>query len=274
MSDILSTTSAPRSITVDTAASSYIDWTAVISGALVGIAIIATMTAFGSALGLSLTLPAAGRSVSAGAAIAIAIWTLWVVISGYIAAGYIAGRMRHQSIDISVDEAEFRNGAHGLVAWAITTLVVAVLTTFVVFGGERALNNSASRVGDHVRYVSDQLLRTERTEAAYDEGLHREVASVLRKASMTSPPASEDKSYLVGQVTLRGATSADAERRVDAAIADVRANAETTRKVGILVSFLAAASLAVGAAAAWWAATRGGAHRLDYRGISIFTRWH
>jgi hypothetical protein len=263
-----------KSIAVDADTSPYIDWSAVVAGALVGIAIIATLTAFGSAVGLSLTSPYLGRGLSAyGTAIAIAIWTLWVIISGHIAAGYIAGRMRHVSTDTSLDEAELRNGTHGLVAWAVTTIIVALLTAFAVFGGEHALNTNAPQNVDRAQYVADQLLRGQRMEVTYDQGRHREVASVLRMASLPGGVKAEDKNYLIRLVAARGTDDVEAERRVDAAIAEVKTAADNVRKGGVLVGFLAAASLAIGAAAAWWAAKVGGAHRLDYRGISVFTRW-
>jgi hypothetical protein len=273
MSDVLNIPTASTSVAGDTAPSSYIDWTAVIAGALVGIAIITTLTVFGAAVGLSLTTPTLGHGFGAYAtAVAIALWTMWVVISGHVAAGYIAGRMRHLTIDTSPEEADMRNGAHGLVAWAITTIVVALLTAFAIFGGERALADGAARNEDHPTYVADQLLRAE-AAAVYSDARHREVAAILRTASHTGTLSADDRAYLVGLATSRGATPADVERRVDAAVADVKDHADAARKIGVLVGFLTAASLAVGAAAAWWAARLGGAHRLDYRGISALTRW-
>jgi hypothetical protein len=272
MSDISIVSTKP--VVAEIGPVSYMDWGAVVAGALVGIAVIATLTAFGSAVGLSLTSPYLGRGFSAyGTAVAIAIWAMWVVISGDIAAGYLAGRLRHASVESSRDEAELRNGAHGLVAWALTTIVVALLTAFAVFGGAKAVSSNAPQTADHAQYVADQLLRGERLEPPYDQGRHREVASVLRTASLPGGVNADDKAYLVRIVTARGADNAEAERQVDAAIADVKAEADALRKGGVLIGFLTAASLAIGAAAAWWAAKAGGAHRLDYRGISALTRW-
>jgi hypothetical protein len=221
-----------------------------------------------------LTSPYLGRGLSAYAtAVAIAIWTMWVLISGHLAAGYLAGRLRHVGVNSNRDEAELRDGAHGLVSWALTTIIVALMTAFAIFGGEKALNSNASQATDHAQYVADQLLRGDRLEPPYDQGRHREVASVLRSASLPGGVKADDKAYLVRVVTARGADNAEAERRVDAAITDVKAEADALRKAGVLLGFLTAASLAIGAAAAWWAAKVGGAHREDYRGISVLTRW-
>jgi hypothetical protein len=79
----------------------------------------------------------------------------------------------------------------------------------------------------------------------------------------------DDRAYLARLVSDEtGLNQADADARVDMAITGLnqaRANAmrlaERARKFGILITFLTAASLAVGAAACWWAATIGGRHR-------------
>lgn len=279
MSDILNSPRTATSLAIEAAQTSYMDWGAVVAGALVGIAVIAVMTTFGSAVGLSLASPMESHGFAASAiAVAAAIWTMWIVISGYVVAGYIAGRIRHIGVDTSPEEAEIRNGAHGLVAWAITTIAVASLTTFVVSSGSHALGNKASPNSDRTAYVADELLRGSGQNGTYqggtyNDGLRREVASILRNAALPGGVSADDKAYLVRLVSAGGPVGEDANGRVVAAIAEIKANADAVRKTGILFAFLTAASLAVGAAAAWAAAKLGGAHRLDYRGISALTRW-
>jgi hypothetical protein len=53
----------------------------------------------------------------------------------------------------------------------------------------------------------------------------------------------------------------EASARVDQAVAGLYEASEKARKFGILLTFLTAASLAIGAAASWWAAIVGGNHR-------------
>jgi hypothetical protein len=273
MPDTLSAARPATTVAIETAQAPYIDWASVVAGTFVGAAVIATLTAFGSAVGLSVTSAFRGHGASAYAtAVAVAIWTLWVVISGYIAAGYVAGRMRHLSIDASEHEAELRNGTHGLVAWAITTIIVAALTASAVFGGQHAFSSQSGGIAEP-SYAADQLLRTDRPDGGYDQGLHHEVATILQRAALPGGVSSDDRTYLVRLVTARGAPAADATKRVDTAITEVKDQAETARKTGVLLGFLTAASLAVGAAASWWAAKVGGAHRQDYVGVSAFTRW-
>ena len=44
--------------------------------------------------------------------------------------GYLAGRLRSKWVDVDGDEAFFRDTAHGLLAWAVATVLTAsVLTT-------------------------------------------------------------------------------------------------------------------------------------------------
>jgi hypothetical protein len=66
---------------------------------------------------------------------------------------------------------------------------------------------------------------------------------------------------------------ADAQKRVSTAVQQVRDNANRTRRTGIMVAFLTAASLAVGAAAAWAAAALGGRHRDEGVDTSDMFRW-
>lgn len=255
-------------------ASSYLGWPAIIAGALVGTAIFVTLTPFGSAIGLAITSPYLGQGLSAKATvIAITIWTLWVVVSSYIASGYIAGRMRHMTPDVSIHESEIRDGAHGLIAWALTTLLVGMIVSTALSGIVREAQSKTPEQTDHSLYMADALLRGERLETPYNEGLRREVAAILQSGVYNGAVTASDRDYLVRLVTDRGLTPVDAQKRVDYAITDVRDTANAKRKVGILAAFLSAAASAIGAAAAWWAATIGGQHRKNYAGVSIFTRW-
>jgi hypothetical protein len=88
----------------------------------------------------------------------------------------------------------------------------------------------------------------------------------------------DDRAYLTRVVmdTTR-LSEADASARVDAAVtglnqakAEAQRLADKARKFGILVTFLTAASLAIGAAASWWAAVVGGRHHDQATDFSHF----
>lgn len=92
----------------------------------------------------------------------------------------------------------------------------------------------------------------------------------------------DDRAYLTRIVMDNtGLGEAEASARVDQAVAglqqaraEARDLAERARRFGILVTFLTAASLAIGAAACWWAAILGGQHRDQAIDIGyLFGRW-
>ena len=58
------------------------------------------------------------------------------------AGGYIAGRMRSRFGDAVADEVEFRDGAHGLVVWAVATLGIGVVMAAVAAVPSMAANVS------------------------------------------------------------------------------------------------------------------------------------
>jgi hypothetical protein len=65
-----------------------------------------------------------------------------------------------------------------------------------------------------------------------------------------------------------GIPEPEAKARVDSIIGRAREAAEKARKFALLLAFAIAATLAVGAAVAWWAAVPGGEHRdqsFDFR---------
>ena len=255
---------------------SYVDWAAVLGGTFLATAVFVTLTTFGSAIGLSLTSPYSGQGFSAKAtAIAIAIWSVWVAVSSLIAGGYLAGRLRHRVHDASEHESDIRDGSHGLLVWALAALFSSYLIATAAGGLASHAPGHAAAAPDPATSAADTLLRGDRAPAAaYDDGLHREVARVLATGAYGSNLTTDNRTYLARVVAARsGANQADAERRVDAAVIEVRNETNTARRIGVLVAFLTAASLAVGAAGAWWAAVEGGKHRDQGTAYSPFTRW-
>jgi nucleoid DNA-binding protein len=107
------------------------------------------------------------------------------------------------------------------------------------------------------------------------------VSRILLMGAPEGSLSSDDRAYLARVVAARtGLSQPDAEKRVDALSAQmktsadkVRAATETARKAGILLAFLTAASMVLGAAAAWWGAGVGGLHRDEKFDASHLTRW-
>src|SRR4051812_50189085 len=71
----------------------YVDWCAVLAGALIACAIFVLLTTFGSAIGLTLTSPYPGSGFSGKVATwVIGIWEIWVAGSAFAIGGFFSGR--------------------------------------------------------------------------------------------------------------------------------------------------------------------------------------
>jgi hypothetical protein len=260
---------------------SYVDWAAVLAGAFIACAIFVVLTTFGSAIGLTLTSPYPGSGFSGKVATwVIGIWELWVAVSAFAVGGYLAGRLRHRVHDASEHESDVRDSAHGLLVWAIAALLGGWIVTMTARDLAHAVGGNQDRTpvagkADPARYAADTMLRTDKpTPGGYDEPLHKEVASVLAAYATGVTINQDDAAYLTRATAAHsGIAQGDAEQRVRTAVQQVRDNANRARRTGVMLAFLTAVSLAVGAAAAWAAAGLGGRHRDEGTDASDMFRW-
>lgn len=271
---------------------SYVDWPAIIAGAVLASAVSFLFLTFGSAIGLSLTEPF-GRTDAPlfWAAIAIALWIVWVQVSAFLAGGYVTGRMRRRHFNANEHEVDVRDGLHGLLVWATGIVIMAVLAV----GGLGHLATSASNIvgstgaaaasaaGDELSgtdpfdYAVDILFRGDTGEAGDPRA---EATRIIVGGVIGNGVTDADREYLASVVASRTTlTEAEAEARVDEVIAqaqaiqdDIMDAAEQARRIGILVAFMTAASLAISAAAAYFAAGAGGNHRDKNTMVPFFSR--
>ncbi len=94
-------------------------WGAAAAGALAAIAISFILIALGAGIGLLKTSPYSAWPSATALTAAGAIWIVLAQTWGYACGGYIAGRVRTRVPEASSDETNFRDGAHGLVSWAL-----------------------------------------------------------------------------------------------------------------------------------------------------------
>lgn len=283
---------------------SYLDWAAIFAGAVFALALSFLLMNFGAALGLSLTSPYRGEGVSAQwLAIAAAIWFVWVIVTGFGAGGYLAGRMRRRAGDAIADEVEVRDGAHGLMVWATGALIGMILAAAGVSG---AWGVASSAVGGAVgtaaditaetassEYFADLLVRNADPAAAPAAGpaagasdgaaigpdVRAELTGIVTRFITSGTLSDRDETYLVQRVASLGdLDQATARARVDEVIAEIEAlqaaaleTVEDARVAGVIFGFIAAATLLVGAVAAFFAAIAGGHHRDDGIGMTLFT---
>jgi hypothetical protein len=267
---------------------SYVEWGAVFAGAVLAAALSFVLLTFGTAIGLSATSPWPGSGLSAKVIASLAVfWAMAQQIGSVMVGGYVAGRMRSRWHE-SGHEADFRDGLHGALVWAVGVLISALLVfatagTAAGVGGKVAESVSSTNATDT---VIDTLLRPTTTAQAAppatpptagaaatvptrpraaapagDESraeIARRLASSVSSGSMT-PENRTQLAQLVAQRT--GIPQAEAERRVDQAVNSARAAADKARRAAILTGFVTAAGLILSLAAGWWAAVRGGNHR-------------
>ena len=109
---------------------SAVEWDSIFGGALAAFGVTAILLTLGPGLGLTTVSPWSFSNPSPttfGTAAAI-----WLVVTQWLSSafgGYLTGRLRTKWVGIRTDEVLFRDTAHGLLAWALATLLIAALLT-------------------------------------------------------------------------------------------------------------------------------------------------
>jgi hypothetical protein len=271
----------------DTAATgSYVDWPAIIAGVVLASAISLVLLTFGSAIGLSfINFRSAEGVMPLWIGMAAALWLLWVQVSSFMAGAYLTGRLRRRHGDASEHESDVRDGAHGLLVWGGALVVGAIIATSGIGAAVTAVGSAAATATEAASNVADEdgldpnayfvdtLFRTAPgaapAVAGTDTSAIRGEAGRILMQGAADGVGEADRAYLAQLVaTNTGLTNEEATARVnevmtavEQAKAEAVAAAENARKMGVLAAFLTAASLLVSAAAAFWAAQKGGNHR-------------
>lgn len=121
----------------------YIDWAAVLAGAVVATGLSVVLTTFAAALGLGSISIGEGGGVSTWWLILTGLFVVLSMVAANLLGGYIAGRMRRPVGSPNADETTVRDGMNGLTVWGLGMLVTAVLATSAITGGLRAAGNAA-----------------------------------------------------------------------------------------------------------------------------------
>ncbi len=255
---------------------SPVSWAAIVAGAVAAAALTLVLIAFGSGLGLSSISPWSGSGVSASTfQIGTGIYLVIVSVMSSAIGGYVAGRLRTKWVGVHNNEVFFRDTAHGLLAWALATLIsatalvstTAYLANGAIAGGTAASSQALGRLGSSEMYV-DRLFRPApgQSPTEPDKGNFAPRAEVLRlwradfhDGADLSPA---DRAYVAQVVAARtGLNQADAEKRIDAVVAEAKSAADVARRNAAHLSFWLTAALLFGAFAASLAAAEGGALR-------------
>ena len=236
---------------------SYIDWAAILGGAVVATAVATIFAAFGAALGLSALSAEPGEGSFNVAIILSGIWVVLTLVASYAAGGYIAGRMRRRVDQATADEVVARDMINGLVVWGVGMVVGAMLLTNAATSAVSAVGSAAGTVitaagsvvggaaqgalsaagalvpdgvsADPMGFITNSLMRPAVANplTATPEALAADVGSILANVVATGEISDADRVYLESAVAAQtGLPPVEVTARVDGAIAA----AQTTRE--------------------------------------------
>jgi hypothetical protein len=220
----------------------------------------------------------------------------WLVVVQWLSAGvggYLTGRLRTKWVGIHTHEVGFRDTAHGFLAWALATLLVAGVmsssVSAIIGAGTQAVatvagatTSAATTVAAKAApdlstsYFTDALLRpsnpaTATATTGNTEASAAELSRILANAAVQGKMSDEDRTYVDRLVAARtGLSEADAKKRVDTVLKQIddakvaaQQAADKARKAASATALLGALSLFVGAFIAAVAAAFGGRQRDD-----------
>jgi hypothetical protein len=256
------------------AAGSGVSWASIAAGAVVAAAMSLALFALGAGLGLSSVSPWADSGVSASTFKNVAgIYLVIVAVMSSAIGGYLAARLRTKWTGIHNDEVFFRDTAHGLIAWALATVMSASIlgaaTTHIVSGAVSGVAPAAAQTtasGGPAPLFVDKLFRRDQATApgqapaGNNEAARAEVlrlwTSSFRDNGDLSPT---DRAYVARLVAAQtGMSPPDAEKRVNDVIVEAKAAADRARSGAAKLAFWMTAALLFGAFAAALAAVEGG----------------
>ncbi|HEV7357527.1 MAG TPA: hypothetical protein VGN99_05995 [Steroidobacteraceae bacterium] len=253
------------------AGKSAASWPSIFAGAFVAASATVIFVALGSGIGFASTSPWSGHGVSV---VTFAVSTaVWLIVTQWFAAalgGYIAGRLRTRWVGTHTHEVFFRDTAHGLITWAVATVLVAIVAAASVMSAAGAAGRAvadATTTGALMPYDVDKLFRSTSTSAGPAAAEARlEANHIVANAFASGSVPDGDRTYLAEQVAARtGASQSEAQARVDGLIAAVtqsqeklKADADKAKKATAQASIYLALSMLIGAFIASVSAALGG----------------
>ena len=112
---------------------SAVSWPAVFAGAVAALAMSFVLVALAAGFGLKLATPWPGMaSPYAGFTPILGASMIAVQVLSSALGGYLAGRLRTKWSNVHGHEAHFRDTAHGLLVWALSTVTGVVLAATVL----------------------------------------------------------------------------------------------------------------------------------------------
>jgi hypothetical protein len=249
-----------------------VSWAAVLAGAAASCALTLVLLTFGMGMGFSVVSPWGNSGVSATTfKIGTGLYFVVMAMISSAVGGYLAGRLRTKWVGIQSTEVLFRDTAHGFLAWAVASVLGAVLLASPassLIGGtlsgatQVAANSAQSSPMDG--YV-DTLLRSDNPSAQGQQNpsdARAEMVRLFTTSFRNGDLKPADKTYVVKVVSARtGLSEADAEKRITDVTTLVKADLDSARKAAMQIAMWLTLSLFIGAFSASLAATEGGGLR-------------
>lgn len=307
MAVVTATTTDATIVATELPGGRYVEWGPIILGTLGALAIMVVLMTFGGALGLTVASPHPYAGLSAKAlAVLAGLYAALVHVASFATGGYLAGRMRTPWVTDDSVEKHFRDGGHGFAVWALGVVVGAALALSGASGIAKAVSGittavaaagTAGAAANPQTPAALQQFSAQPTDYAVDRvlapggaapaagaaaGSRAELAPPIARAfaaNLDNPQLdARDRAWLAGLVSQRtGLPQADAEKRVDEAFTELKAAeqkardaADQARRATLIAGFLAAATMAVGAAAACAGAALGARHRDERTLVALF----
>ena len=263
---------------------SAVSWPAIFAGSLTAIALSLVLLILGSGLGFSAISPWSGTGASATT---LALSTvIWLIITQWVSSGiggYITGRLRTRWFGTHPHEVFFRDTAHGLLTWALASVLTAALLasaiSTIVSGTSHAAGkavtvavamhdtNGPKTAGNPTAYYVDSLFRQDQAALPpANQDIRTETARILLMDLRNGSLPENDRTYISRLVAAQtGVTQDVAAQRVDTMLAQINADeekakeaAETARKTSASFSIFTALSMFIGAFIACLTAALGG----------------
>lgn len=250
---------------------SAVSWGAILAGGVASAAFTLFLVEVVAGLGLVMVSPWSNQGASASTlSIAGGIAMILMAVMASALGGYIAGRLRTRWVGLHTDETYFRDSAHGFMAWAIGTIILATVLASaagsIVGGFATGASSNPALVPDRNSYYVDMLFRSNQPVASSQGVTETTNAEVSRLLARGLAPGGEltadDRTRIAQLVAARtGLSQQDAQQRVDQTIAQAKQAADQARRAAAKMAFWIAASLLAGALAGGLGAIEGGRER-------------
>ena len=253
---------------------SGVSWAVVLAGAVASLALTLLLLSFGAGMGFTVVSPWGNSGVSATTfQIGTGLYFIVMAMISSALGGYLAGRLRTKWVGVQTTEVHFRDTAHGFLAWAVASVLGAVLLASpassilggTIAGATQGAAASASQSSPMSVYV-DNLLRSDNPSAQGQQNPSDTQFELVRLFTKSFHDGTDlnpaDRAYAAKVVSARtGLSQADAEKRINDVVNQVKTDLDKARKAAMQTAIWLTLSLFIGAFCAALAATEGGGLR-------------